>query len=821
MTTPDPDTGRAVAPYTPRGGAHSLFTCRDLSILYDGPAGTGKSRAALEKMDLFCRKYDRCRCALVRKTRHSLTESALVTYENKVLDHERDAAILDGAGRANRQSYDYPNGSTVVLAGMDRPERIMSTEFDLIVVCEATELSEDEGEKLSTRLRNGVGPYHQIVYECNPAAPSHWLKRAADDGRMTRIMSRHEDNPEVTAQYLSLLDNLTGHRHQRLRKGLWAAAEGAVYPEFDANKHVIDRFEIPPSWRRFRCIDFGYTNPFVCYDDQTDVLTPRGWVRFADLPDGLEVGTVNQETKCLEWQTPTAYINQPYIGPMVGCSSRRCGVNFCVTPNHRMVIENLRSGRWSMPRADQMPSGGGIPTAWGSSLEDDSDAMLEIPRLGRLEMAPVSRVAFARFLGLWLADGCLSWSKGGFRVRITQKARVPEVRAILEATGWRWSEFEGQNGIIDFSTNNLSLYVFLEKEGGRLPSHCKHLPEYVFGWGRASLEALLEGLLIGDGRLEARDSGGVITSTKALHTTSRHLADGVQAVAALLGQSTAIRTTKRKPGHGFANPSTGETYAVRFHASRRAAVDGMRLETVEYVGRVYCVTVPNGTLIVRRGGRPMVCGNCQWWAVDGDGRMFMYRELYKARTIVADHAVRIKELSEGERFELTIADHDAEDRATLARAGIDTMPAMKDVSPGLQAVSDRLRVAGDGKPRLFLFRDALVDRDQSLADAKKPCSTAEEFDGYVWKQSADGKPVKEEPVKVDDHGMDTMRYMTMHLDGGVTVAAGIVNHARPAPTIDPRPVEVVMDEMRSKDPNWGWDGYNGSGRITPQERYRR
>jgi hypothetical protein len=29
-----------------------------------------------------------------------------------------------------------------------------------------------------------------------------------------------------------------------------------------------------------------------------------------------------------------------------------------------------------------------------------------------------------------------------------------------------------------------------------------------------------------------------------------------------------------------------------------------------YSGMVYCVTVPNGTLVVRRNKKPMVCGNC-------------------------------------------------------------------------------------------------------------------------------------------------------------------------------------------------------------------
>jgi hypothetical protein len=50
-----------------------------------------------------------------------------------------------------------------------------------------------------------------------------------------------------------------------------------------------------------------------------------------------------------------------------------------------------------------------------------------------------------------------------------------------------------------------------------------------------------------------------------------------------------------------------------------------------------------------------------------------------------------------------------------------------------------LRPAGDKKPRLFLMRDALVSRDEALAESKKPTCTEEEMDGYVYPKGQDGK----------------------------------------------------------------------------------
>jgi phage terminase large subunit len=155
---------------------------------------------------------------------------------------------------------------------------------------------------------------------------------------------------------------------------------------------------------------------------------------------------------------------------------------------------------------------------------------------------------------------------------------------------------------------------------------------------------------------------------------------------------------------------------------------------------------------------------CQWWAVDPDGRLYLYREMYQTRGLAEDHARTIVTLSAGERIEATVADHDAEDRATLARHGVETVPAYKAISAGIQAVQHRLQVAGDGKPRLYLMRESLVARDEVLSAAGKPFCTEQEIDGYVWPKGQDGRPVKEVPVDMDNHGMDAMRYAVAYVD---------------------------------------------------------
>jgi len=157
---------------------------------------------------------------------------------------------------------------------------------------------------------------------------------------------------------------------------------------------------------------------------------------------------------------------------------------------------------------------------------------------------------------------------------------------------------------------------------------------------------------------------------------------------------------------------------------------------------------------------------CQWWAIDPDGRMYLYREIYVSGRLVEDHAEQIKSLSMGEQIEYTVADHDAEDRATLERHGVTTLKAKKEIGVGIQAVEKRLAKAGDGRPRLFILRGATVEIDPALRDRHLPTSTLEEEDVYSWPKGADGKSLKEIPIDANNHGMDAKRYAVRSVDAG-------------------------------------------------------
>lgn len=254
MATITPDA----KPYKPYGACLTLFTARESEVVIEGPADCGKSRACLEKLHAAMTKYPGSRAAIVRKTRKSLTSTAMSTFERQVLP--------DGAAKLwNAEEYRYTNGSKIYLFGMDDPEKVKSFEGDMIYVQEASELQQSDWEILTTRVtgRGATMPYQQLIADLNPREPSFWLYERERDGKSRFLFATHADNPTITPKRLAPLEALTGYLRDRLLLGLRVSAEGTYFTEFDPREHLVDAFDPPKDWVHWVAVDWGFANPWV------------------------------------------------------------------------------------------------------------------------------------------------------------------------------------------------------------------------------------------------------------------------------------------------------------------------------------------------------------------------------------------------------------------------------------------------------------------------------------------------------------------------------------------------------------------------------
>jgi phage terminase large subunit len=247
--------------YRPIGGNADLFACRDRVVVHDGPKGSGRTRAQLEKAFLAAEKYPGARIALVRHYRSWLTQSVLVELESQVIPMGHPC--IKGAHRKNRNSYQFPNGSEIVCLGFNNPQQVNSAQYDMAIVAEATDCDPAAVQELYQRLRNGVMPYQQLILDCNPKGPRHWIADWFMRGRwdertqsrvpVARVPTTHKDNPrwwnpdtqtwtpEGDAYVVGVLGSLEGIDRRRNLLGEWCQGEGLVYESFRHDTNVTTR----------------------------------------------------------------------------------------------------------------------------------------------------------------------------------------------------------------------------------------------------------------------------------------------------------------------------------------------------------------------------------------------------------------------------------------------------------------------------------------------------------------------------------------------------------------------------------------------------
>ncbi len=151
-------------------------------------------------------------------------------------------------------------------------------------------------------------------------------------------------------------------------------------------------------------------------------------------------------------------------------------------------------------------------------------------------------------------------------------------------------------------------------------------------------------------------------------------------------------------------------------------------------------------------------------AQDNDGRLFVVYQVAKTGKLIEWWVEQAREIRNHFHPDAFVCDP-AEPAYILQfrQAGLVSVEADNDIEAGIQAVQQRMVLDVHGRPRLCVRKGSCTDPDPLLVANKKPATLEEEIAGYQWQDSTDGKPVKEQPVKVNDHLVDSLRYVCFHL----------------------------------------------------------
>lgn len=284
--------------WKPQPRQYEFMRRGEYEALYGGAAGGGKSDAmvaeALRQVDI-----PHYKAILFRKTFPEARE--LILKSQRIYPRVYPGAKYNGS----EHCWTFPSGARIYFGSMPNSTsyiRYQGLSFAFIGFDELTHFTQDEYEYLISRNRaDGPGVRVYIRATANPGGVGHgWVKERFitamppntpyefktnvfdPDGNkfeVTRkrifIPSSVFDNKELLKNdpnYLANLAMLPEAQKRALLYGDWDTFSGQVFTEWRNNPdgykrrqftHVIEPFEIPRHWRRYRSFDFGYAKPFA------------------------------------------------------------------------------------------------------------------------------------------------------------------------------------------------------------------------------------------------------------------------------------------------------------------------------------------------------------------------------------------------------------------------------------------------------------------------------------------------------------------------------------------------------------------------------
>jgi len=358
----------------------------------------------------------------------------------------------------------------------------------------------------------------------------------------------------------------------------------------------------------------GKKTAWGCYDDQTEVLTNKGFKTFSEVKKEDKLATMDLDSRELIYQHPSSIICEDYSGDMYHIKNTT--IDLKITPDHNMIFEHYYKKRIEVRPMNKMNKNFRIPKKHaGNEIGEEVDLFFlpEVPYGKRTRKKirnsfstpfKVKMDDWLRFLGIFLTDGCLYISKSNKSHTISiyqcKDKYKDEIESLLKRLPWKFTHKPSK-----------CEYYTCNKRLGRCLSEFKNkngrtFPDYILSLSNRQKKIFVDWLFKGDGHT---DKNGI---KKYLAVASKEFVNKLLKVLTDINYHYSVSKKKKQKdriykGHLFRY--TKRIYIVSILTSKHYSIIRRNISLKKYKGKIYCVEVPNHSLLVGRNGKYAWCGN--------------------------------------------------------------------------------------------------------------------------------------------------------------------------------------------------------------------
>lgn len=321
-----------------------------------------------------------------------------------------------------------------------------------------------------------------------------------------------------------------------------------------------------------------------CFTPDTEILTENGFVKFADLKEGVKVAQVWADKGCMDFVEPTAIICKPFAGDMIRLHSQQL-CDLTMTPNHELlayyskgVVKKEAVHNISLNYLKRFKAA--VPISGG-----DARSLTSAERLKLAYQADGS----AHYIN---SSGVLTSASFSF----VKKRKIERFLSLCKDCDYTVSE-------VNDSKEGRRRFLVT----GDIASWSKNLEDM---FSIEHMSAKLAADFVEEASLW--DGSKCYVGQLYYSSTVERNTDFVQTVAVLAGYK-----TNKVVQHDNRSETFSDVHRLFISTGRDwIGAQCLTKDFVPYTGDVHCVRVPAGNIVVRGAGKTMVVGNChtlsQW-----------------------------------------------------------------------------------------------------------------------------------------------------------------------------------------------------------------